>query len=125
MVPPGFGPFAVHSQWYWARFAADTRHPAVYRVMGWAFARRGQNGHARFRRGELASLLGGVNRKTGEVCPMHRSNLRRLIADAVELDLIDKVSESRCLVVNPDHVVGGGEGKPDDPCPVHSPRRRR
>ncbi|MBB2992368.1 hypothetical protein FHR72_003867 [Mycolicibacterium iranicum] len=91
-------PFAIHYQSVYRERACDKRFPLLWRLESLAKGTHRRNGHASFEMGEIARILG--------ISGVQVSNL---IAEAKELDLLDNRSCSRCLVVPPHAVIGGGQ----------------
>jgi hypothetical protein len=118
--------WARHYQDDWQARAGDPRLPYWLRVTALAFGSHADNGHAKFKRGEVALILGTVDRQTGEVRPF--ANVRREIARAVEYGWLEDGSYWGCLIV-PAHSIRRGEmGKRPPPCPLasrHKDRRNR
>lgn len=112
-------PWAKHFQAVWHERSGDRRLPYWLRVASLAYGSHAANGHARFRPGEIALVLGCVDPVTGEVRPLDKHNVQRSIAKAIEFGWLDKTSGSLCLVV-PGHAVAGGlRGRADAQCPQH------
>jgi hypothetical protein len=114
-------PFAMHRQSFWEEQAA-TLPLAWQRLGAIAFATHKRNGHANFKPGDLAMMLGRPGPDGWEsLSPTHLSNL---IATAKKAGWLAPESNSRCLVV-PCHAIQGGLGNPNDKCAVHHGKRRR
>lgn len=95
--------------------------PYWLRVAALAYGSHTDNGHARFKRGEVALILGTVDHDTGEVRPF--ANVRREIARAVEYGWLEDGSYWGCLIV-PAHAIRKGDlGKKPAPCPL-TPRHQ-
>jgi hypothetical protein len=109
-------PFTMHYQSVWEERHADTTFPLWARVSFLAFARHRANGHAIFKRGALALLMGKPT--SGGFKPEDRSNIQRAIRLAVAKGWLDPVSCSECLVV-PSHAITGGLGSCKEHCSVH------
>lgn len=109
-------PFAMHRQAVWkeraANRAANPTMPLWIRVASLAFGCHRANGHAAFKLGEIAELLG----KPGE--PLSAQSVSNAIKLAKNSGWIAQESTSRCLVVPP-HAVSGGLGHPNERCPIH------
>jgi hypothetical protein len=88
--------------------AQDSDLPLWQRVAFLAWAKCRPNGHATFRRGELARFFA-----------QDRANLQRAIREAVTRGWIDPQSCAECLVPNPHEVQGGWGGDAEAPCAVH------
>ena len=91
------------------------------RVAALAFGNHEDNGHAKYKRGRIALVLGKVNPESGEVEPY--TNVGRAIQTAVEYGWLAPESFWGCLVV-PAHAVKKGEHGHNPVCPVHRRRRR-
>lgn len=115
-------PWARHYMEEWQSRAGDRRLPYWLRVAALAYGSHTDNGHARFKRGEIGLVLGTVDQETGEVTPY--SNVRRAIADAVAYGWLDAESFWGCLVV-PAHAIKKGAHGHGGTCPVHIKRRQR
>jgi hypothetical protein len=109
-------PFAMHRQTIWmeraANHAADPTLPLWIRVASLAFGCHRRNGHAPFRSGEIAEILGTPGK------PLSKTSVANAVRLAKRADWIAQESNARCLVVPP-HAVTGGLGHPNDRCPVH------
>jgi hypothetical protein len=115
--------WARHYQNVWGERAGDASYPMWLRVASAAYGSHRANGHAQYARGALALVLGHVDKTTGEIVPLDRSNLRRAIQTAVEFGWLARQSTARCLVV-PAHAIDGGlGGSPHQECPQHSRSR--
>lgn len=114
--PFGGAEWARHSREEWHRRSGDPRLPKWLRVAALAYGSHGNNGHASFKRGDVAATLG----MPGE--PLDRRRLHEHIAMAVEFGWLADGSTSMCLIV-PFHAVDKGPiGKPKKPCPIHTRR---
>lgn len=110
------GDHARHLQAEWERRAGDRRLPNWLRVASLAYGKHGNNGHANFKRGDVAVVLGEPGK------PLDRRQVYEYIARAVELGWLLDGSTSMCLVVPP-HVVDKGKlGQPKTRCRVHGRR---
>lgn len=109
-------PFGIHRQAVWReRAAVRAANPSLdnwIRVAALAFGCHRRNGHAAFKTGEIAEILG----TPGE--PLSPSAVSNAIKLAKNAGWIAEESTARCLVVPP-HAVGGGLGHPNDRCPTH------
>lgn len=115
-------PWARHYQDEWASRAGDPRLPHWLRVTALAYSSHTDNGHARFKRGEVALILGRVDATTGEIQP-HR-NVARVIGEAIAYGWLAADSFWGCLVV-PAHAIKKGSHGTASPCPIHVKRRRK
>lgn len=95
-------PWTKHSQAAYKLLAKNRQAPAFLRIAWLAMGRHGSNGHAEFRRGELASLLN----QNGK--PYRRVD--DAIATAIQYGMLDASSTRRCLVV-PCDLIEGPHGK--------------
>ena len=117
-------PWARHYQDVWHERSGDWRLPKWLRVAALAYGAHENNGHARFKRGEVALVLGSVDHETGEVIPLDRRNLHRVIQDAITYGWLMPESTARCLIVPAHAVKKGPIGGPVKPCPIHVRRAR-
>src|SRR4051794_206169 len=86
-----------------------------------AYGSHTDNGHARYRRGEVALILGKLDSETGQLVPFE--NVGRAIDAAVEYGWLAPESFWGCLVV-PAHAIKKGEHGHSPLCPIHAKRRR-
>jgi hypothetical protein len=91
--------------------------PLAVRVLFAAMGRHDRGGHARFRRGELADVLGSVDTATGEVMPGRSDTVSKAIKAAKHLGYVTEDSTARCLVLSP-HVFQKRWGS-TEPCAYH------
>lgn len=112
MVTPD-RPWARHFFDEWQSRAGDPRLPYWLRVAALAYGSHEDNGHAKFKRGEIALILG----MPGKPYP----NVRRAVADAVAYGWLAEGSYWRCLIV-PMHVARRGPWTTPKPCPIHANR---
>lgn len=115
-------PWARHYQTEWQSRAGDRRLPHWLRVAALAYGSHQDNGHARFKRGEIALILGEIDKETGEVRPY--ANVGRAIRDAVSYGWLERDSFWGCLVV-PAHAIKKGRHGHSPECPIHLKRRRK
>lgn len=115
---PAINTWGQHYQQPWREAAADRELPDWLRVASLAFGCHEANGHAVFGRGEIAGMLGPVDRDTGEIKPMDRANVRRAIRTAIQRGFLAEGSQSMCLIV-PAHWIVGGVGNSTSDCPIH------
>lgn len=106
-----------HFQEAWAEDALNPTYPMPLRVAFLAFGRHRANGHAMFRQGEVANVLGRFDGH-GTWVPADRRTVHRAIAKAISYRLLEEGSKALCLVV-PSHRITGGMGSPDTPCKRH------
>jgi len=112
-------PWAKHYQCVWHERAGDSRLSAWLRVAALGYGSHAANGHANFKPGQIALVLGAVSAQTGEIRPMDKGSVQRAIRTAVEYGWLTDASGARCLVV-PGHAVAGGlGGSADAECPQH------
>jgi hypothetical protein len=116
--------FATGSEWgayaqgemsRWAKDGAVT--PLAVRVLFAAMGRHDRNGHARFRPGELADVLGSIDVTTGEIRPARRGAVSDAIKAAKRLGYITDESFARCLVLSR-HIFQNSWGSPQV-CAAH------
>ncbi len=118
---PGERPWARHYHETWQERAGDDRLPYWLRVTALAYGSHLDNGHARFKRGEIGIVLGKVDADTGELLPF--TNVTRSIETAVEYGWLEPESFWGCLVV-PAHAIKKGEHGRKPVCPIHAKRCR-
>jgi hypothetical protein len=109
----GERPWARHYFDEWQSRAGDPRLPYWLRVAALAYGSHEDNGHARFKRGEVALVLG----TPGKPYP----NVRRAIEDAIAYGWLEHGSFYRCLIV-PRHAIKKGPWVSPTQCPVHANR---
>lgn len=118
--------WARHFQRPWHDDALNPRFPFALRVAFLAYGTHQANGHARFKQGEIAAVLGHLD-EDGHPVPADRRTVHRSIRQAIDFGLLDPSSKAMCLVV-PSHRVSGGLGDDKAPCIRHpkpvSERRR-
>lgn len=124
MVTRGPNPFGAaehsrHNQDEWHRRAGDTRLPKWLRVAALAYGSHGNNGHASFKRGDVAIALGEPG------APVGRRRLHEHIQQAIDFGWLAEGSTSMCLIVPPYAIDKGAIGEPKKPCRTHSRRRGR
>lgn len=112
-------PWARHYQDEWHNRAGDPRLPHWLRVTALAYGSHQENGHAPFKRGEIALILGSVDATTGEIRPY--ANVGRAIQVAIEYGWLAEGSYWRCLIV-PAHVAKKGNLGRAKACPIHIKR---
>ncbi len=117
-------PWSRHYLDVWHERAGDPRFPLWFRVAALAYGGHDATGHARFKPGELALILGTIDTSTGEWRTLHKSNVQRVIAKAVEFGLLAPESGSLCLVVPAHAIHGGVGGNGNVPCPLHKRKAR-
>lgn len=112
--------WARHYQHVWEERAGDPRLPLWLRVAALAYGRHDSNGHAPFKRGQVALILGRPPDDTGGPHPLDRREVWRAIDRAVMFEWLAEGSNARCLVV-PAHAVKKGRlGEREKPCPIHN-----
>lgn len=119
--------WARHYQHVWLERTAQINLPLWLRVAFLALGSHRANGHARFKPGEIAEILGGgIDPDTGEIRRLDKHNVQRAIKSAIAQRWLAEGSSSLCLVV-PAHAVRGGRGYETEKCPIHEkrPGRRR
>ena len=118
------------SRWLESVFtaAAEGLGRAVSRIRPWSRhyldVWHERAGDPRFKPGELALILGTIDTSTGEWRTLHKSNVQRVIAKAVEFGLLAPESGSLCLVVPAHAIHGGVGGNGNIPCPLHKRKAR-
>lgn len=116
--PLGDAEWSRHAQDEWERRAGDRRLPHWLRLAALAYAKHGNNGHAAFKRGDVAVVLGVPG------APLDRRQLHEYIQRAIELGWLADGSTSMCLVV-PSHIIDKGHiGEPKKACRVHQRRKQ-
>lgn len=115
------GSWSRHFQEPWAEDALNDVYPMPLRVAFLAFGRHRANGHAVFRQGEVANVLGRFDDR-GTWLAADRRTVHRAIQAAVKYGLLAEGSKALCLVV-PSHRVTGGMGAADTPCRRHPETR--
>lgn len=123
MTRPAPRVWARHYQDDWQARAGDPRLPYWLRMAALAYGCHADNGHARFKRGEVALILGSLDRETGELRPF--ANVRREIARAVEYGWLEEGSYWGCLIVPAHSIRRGDLATRPKPCPLaakHSAR---
>lgn len=113
-----------HYQDTWHERTGDPRLPRWFRLVCLAYGSHDNSGHARFRRGEVALVLGAMNQATGEVVPLSRQRVHEGVRQAVELGFLAEGSIPMCLVVPAHDVRKGPNDAAPKPCPVHVRRSR-
>ena len=117
--PFGADEHSRHNQEVWQRRAGEPWLPKWLRVAALAYGAHGNNGHATFKRGDVAITLGDPGH------PLDRRRLHEHISQAIEFGWLMPGSTSMCLIVPPDAVDKGPIGAPKKPCPVHRRRGQR
>src|ERR1700712_1956361 len=92
------GPWAAHLQEAWSNDALNPRFPLPLRVAFAAYGQHRANGHARFKQGELCTILGHLD-EGGHFVAADRRTVYRAIRQAVDYGLLDVASKTLCLVV--------------------------
>lgn len=111
------GPWTRHFQHAWHDDALNPRFPFPLRVAFLAYGTHKANGHARFKQGEIAKVLGRLD-EDGHPVPADRRTVYRAIRQAVEYGLLADGSKALCLIV-PSHRIRGGMGNEHAPCDRH------
>lgn len=114
-------PWARHYMQEWQSRAGDARLPYWLRVAALAYGNHLDNGHARFKRGEIALIMGTPD-GGGAIVPF--TNVGRAISDAVAYGWLDQESFWGCLVV-PAHAIKKGPTYHSPACPIHVKRARQ
>lgn len=105
--------WARHYQDVWAEKSGDPRLPHWLRVSALAYGSHEDNGHAPFKRGFVALILG---RNDPTVGPVPYDNVGRAIATAVEYGWLAAGSYWGCLIVPPHMIRKGDLYAPLKPC---------
>ncbi|WP_432477200.1 hypothetical protein [Nocardioides sp. GXQ0305] len=113
----GSDAFAFHRQAAWHADALNPRFPLALRVAYLAMGTHRANGHAVFKQGEVAAVLGRVD-EDGHHAPADRRTVYRAIRQAIDFGMLAEGSGALCLIV-PRHRIAGGHGAPDAPCRRH------
>ncbi len=116
------GEWARHYQDSWLERSGSPALPRWLRVVALAYGSHDNDGHARFKRGEVALVLAGPFPRGEVPKPLSRQRVHEAVRQAVELGFLDEGSIPMCLIV-PAHDVRKGslDGK-SKPCPVHKRR---
>lgn len=115
--PEPEGYWTKHYQSAYLEDAANPRYPLAIRVAYLAYGSHKANGHARFKQGEVAKVL-GVLGEGGTFEPASRYAVNRAINTAISYGLLAEGSKALCLIV-PGHRIRGNNGDPDAPCDRH------
>jgi hypothetical protein len=113
-----------HYQDTWHERSGDPRLPRWFRLVCLAYGSHDNSGHARFKRGEVALVLGAMDQATGEVIPLSRQRVHEAVRQAVELGFLSEGSIPMCLVVPAHDVRKGANDAAPKTCPVHVRRAR-
>lgn len=108
--------WARHYQDDWQTRSGDRRLPYWLRVAAAGYGVHGENGHATFKRGQLALILATVDPDTGQIHPY--SNVGRAITDAVDYGWLEEGSYWGCLIVPAHSIRRGDLGRNPQPCPL-------
>jgi len=100
-------PWVRHYQDVWERRSGDPLLPYWLRVAALAYGKQQDNGHAPFRRGQIALILGRPDHPYAHV--------GRAIEDAIEYGWLGPGSYWGCLIVPFDHAKKGKLSRPT-PC---------
>lgn len=122
-VPQEWGrdPWVMGNQEAFKDLATSDALPRWLRATYAAYGHLGGNGHATFRRSELAALLG--DHTQGVSVPTERQRVREAIDGAIDRGLLEKGSKALCLIV-PRAAIAYGAGNPGTPCRRHPKTRR-
>lgn len=118
-------PWARHYQDVWHERSGNPMLPRWLRVTALAYGSHDNDGHARFKRGEVALVLGHVDHDTGAVIPLSRQRVHEAVQQAVELGFLAAGSIPRCLIVPAHDVRKGPSDRQERPCPIHVRRLKR
>lgn len=111
-----WGAYSQLEMGLFARNAAVT--PLAVRVLFAALGRHDRDGHARFRVGELADILGRIDVTTGEIRRARKDTVSDAIAAAKHLGYIAEESGARCLVLHR-RTFQKAHGRIED-CDIHA-----
>ncbi|MDO9498111.1 MAG: hypothetical protein Q7J48_20575 [Nocardioides sp.] len=117
-------PWARHYQDVWHERSGDHNLPKWLRVTCLAYGAHQNNGHANFKRGEVALVLATIDTETGAIYPLDRRDVFRAIRQAVAFGWLEEGSTARCLIVPAHAVKKGPLGDETKPCPIHVRRGR-
>jgi hypothetical protein len=123
-VSPNQNPWTRHYQIVWEKRAADHTLPLWLRLACIAYARHEANGHAPFKRGQLAWILGKPPDDNHSFRRVDRWTMQDALALAVRHEWLAEGSCTECLVV-PGHAIQGPDGDANKPCPVHERKRQK
>lgn len=116
---PAEGSWARHFQEPWHDDALNPRFPMPLRVAFLAYGTHKANGHARFRQGEIAKVLGAPHLDDdGHPVKADRRTVYRAIQQAIDHGMLAPGSRALCLIV-PSHRIAGGLGDENAPCDRH------
>ena len=100
-------PGAIHMHTYWLALAnSEELKPFWLRVVALAYGKQAMNGHAHFGKRHIVDFF---DKSASQIC--------NAIKTAVEMGMLDKESNSRCLVVP--RAIRGGVGSMKGLCPEH------
>lgn len=101
---PGHAHWTAASQYEMNQWASRPDvSPLAVRVLFAAMSRCDPSGHAPFKAGELARILGdGTVNAKGDLMPAGKGTVRNAIRAAKRLGYVLPESMARCLVLNPD-----------------------
>lgn len=116
--------WARHYQDVWHERSGNARLPRWLRVVALAYGCHDNDGHARFKRGEIALVLGSVDQETGAVIPLSRQRVHEAVRQAVDLGFLGEGSLPMCLIVPAHDVKKGPLDHQSKPCPIHIKRSR-
>ncbi len=111
------GSWARHFQAPWHDDALNPRYPYALRVAFLAYGTHRANGHARFKQGEIGTVLGHLD-DDGHPVSADRRTVYRAVQQAVDFGLLAEGSRALCLIV-PSHRIAGGMGDENAPCDRH------
>ncbi|MGA8247847.1 MAG: hypothetical protein WB797_13170 [Nocardioides sp.] len=111
--------WARHYQEEWHTRSGDNRLPKWLRVACLAYGAHDNNGHAVFRRGEVALVLGKPPEHGRGPVPLDRRRVHEVIRLAVEYEWLMPGSTARCLIVPSRAIKKGAYDAPLAPCPIH------
>lgn len=97
----------------------DDVTPLAMRLVFASIARADRHGHAPYRRGELAEVLGKIDTTNGEIIPATKPD--KAVRHAIRLGMVSDDSTVRCIRL-PQRLVQNASA-PVKPC-IHSVRRR-
>lgn len=109
-------PWSRHYFDGWQTKAGNPQLPHWLRVAASAYGAHDDDGHARFKRGELSTILGHIDPDSGAF--VRYGNLSRAIAEAVEYRWLAPGSYWGCLIVPAHDIRKGDLSRRSGTCPL-------